>query len=241
MAHGTCSVEDCERPALYVAKQLCNAHYTQQLRGKPFTTPREPIRWAGHVRPECSIDGCESLITSRGYCKQHYEQWKRNPAKAGQPIKRVVSRMRRDEQGRKECQKCEEWKPESAFAKQTRKGDGLQTVCRECRAGYYQRRALEIRDVMRLKRFGITREQFDSMFVAQDSMCAICGTTDPGSTYWCVDHNHACCPSSEKTCGKCIRGILCARCNQGIGHMGDDVARIRAAANYLEAANTRGV
>jgi hypothetical protein len=97
---------------------------------------------------------------------------------------------------------------------------------------------------MRLKRFGITRERFDIMFAKQGNACAICKTTDPGHAYWCVDHDHACCPSSDKTCGKCIRGILCCKCNHGIGQLDDDVERIRAAADYLEearAANTRGV
>lgn len=28
-----------------------------------------------------------------------------------------------------------------------------------------------------------------------------------------VDHDHGCCPEKEKSCGKCLRGLLCPKCN----------------------------
>jgi hypothetical protein len=37
----------------------------------------------------------------------------------------------------------------------------------------------------------------------------------------CADHDHNCCPAqpdaTAKTCGKCIRGLLHARCNSAVG------------------------
>ena len=53
-----------------------------------------------------------------------------------------------------------------------------------------------------------------------------------------VDHDHSCCPGS-KTCGKCLRGLACQKCNQGIGQFGDDPDRMRRVADNLEAANCR--
>lgn len=43
--------------------------------------------------------------------------------------------------------------------------------------------------------------------------CEVCGTTQN----LCIDHDHDCCPGA-KTCGKCIRGVLCSRHNQGEGY-----------------------
>jgi hypothetical protein len=50
-----------------------------------------------------------------------------------------------------------------------------------------------------------------------------------------VDHDHACCPGT-RSCGKCIRGMLCNRCNTGLGMFLDDPNRLRHAASYLESA-----
>ena len=82
--------------------------------------------------------------------------------------------------------------------------------------------------------YGITVNEFDTMLDEQDGACAICGTTDPGGRggQFHVDHDHACCPEAH-SCGKCIRGLLCSRCNVGIGMLGDDIARITKALSYL--------
>ncbi len=48
-----------------------------------------------------------------------------------------------------------------------------------------------------------------------------------------IDHDHACCPDERSSCGKCVRGLLCLRCNTGLGY----VERMHAIARaYLDAA-----
>ena len=82
--------------------------------------------------------------------------------------------------------------------------------------------------------YRITPEQFDVMLDLQDGRCAICRATEPGGRgEWHIDHDHECCPSNRRSCGKCIRALLCQRCNQGIGLFNDDVIIMKKAITYL--------
>jgi hypothetical protein len=74
-------------------------------------------------------------------------------------------------------------------------------------------------------KYGLTHEQYKSLLISQGSRCAICRTKTPrGRGEWAVDHDH--------TTGK-VRGLLCTKCNTGIGLFDDDPARLRAAIKYL--------
>lgn len=84
-----------------------------------------------------------------------------------------------------------------------------------------------------LLRHGVTLDQYDALLAAQGGGCAICGSTNPrGRGRFHVDHDHACCPG-KKSCGSCVRGLLCGNCNPGLGAFGDDPDRLLAAAAYL--------
>lgn len=90
-------------------------------------------------------------------------------------------------------------------------------------AGYNTRHAW----LQRLRRLGVTEEDYQRMLDEQGARCAICRATEPWtrSGTWPVDHDHA--------TGR-VRGLLCHACNQAIGMLGDDPERIRAAADYVE-------
>jgi hypothetical protein len=79
-------------------------------------------------------------------------------------------------------------------------------------------------------RCGITPAEYERMLEEQKGICAICGK---GVTLH-IDHDHACCPSDKKrTCGRCIRGLLCGACNQGLGFFKDNPDLLLAAIDYL--------
>lgn len=84
-----------------------------------------------------------------------------------------------------------------------------------------------------LQRYGITLEQYNEKLAQQEGHCAICPATPAEVGTLCVDHDHSCCPT-EKTCGNCLRGLLCYRCNAGIGLLDDSVEKIVAAAGYIQ-------
>ena len=71
--------------------------------------------------------------------------------------------------------------------------------------------------------FGITVEQYNEMFAKQTGLCAICGL-GPKSGTLVVDHNHG---------TGLIRGLLCHKCNVGMGHFNDDASLLGRAINYL--------
>lgn len=83
----------------------------------------------------------------------------------------------------------------------------------------------EIAEQRRNWRYSLLPGEWDDLFAAQGSSCAICGTTEPGGQgKWQTDHDH--------TTGL-TRGILCRGCNVGLGHFDDDPEVLAAAIEYL--------
>jgi hypothetical protein len=70
--------------------------------------------------------------------------------------------------------------------------------------------------------YGMSQEDYDRLVARQGGACAICGKRPAKAL--CVDHCHA--------TGK-IRGLLCRKCNLGIGHLDDSPSVMRAAIAYL--------
>lgn len=62
----------------------------------------------------------------------------------------------------------------------------------------------------RKSRYGVTDAQYNGMLAEQGNACAVCRvsfeTVRPN-----IDHDHNCCKGS-RSCGKCVRGILCPSC-----------------------------
>jgi hypothetical protein len=84
--------------------------------------------------------------------------------------------------------------------------------------------------------WGITLEQFNEKLAAQDGKCEICKCELIKAN---IDHDHSCCPTSSgkrvnrKTCGKCMRGLLCDGCNTALGRFKDSEEILQTAIDYL--------
>jgi hypothetical protein len=72
--------------------------------------------------------------------------------------------------------------------------------------------------------YGISRADYDALLVRQGGLCAIC--RKPSKLRLCVDHCHF---------TGMIRGLLCRKCNSGLGCLGEDQRALVAALAYLGA------
>jgi len=78
----------------------------------------------------------------------------------------------------------------------------------------------------RMKRdYGITLDEYDEMFDKQSGLCLICKEPCNSGYRLAVDHNHA--------TGK-VRGLLCGKCNRGLGNFGDSILLLEQAIKYLK-------
>jgi hypothetical protein len=101
-----------------------------------------------------------------------------------------------------------------------------------CTCGRHRGREFIARNQRRVLRamrtFNLTYEQLTDMFSRQASRCYACGA-EISRDVFTVDHDHGCCPG-RSSCGKCVIGLACNRCNMGFGCFNDDpVLMMRAA------------
>jgi hypothetical protein len=71
----------------------------------------------------------------------------------------------------------------------------------------------------RISSYGLTQEQFNRLLNAQKHTCGMCHEPFEDGQLIHVDHDHACCWRKNRSCGKCLRGLLCHACNIALGHI----------------------
>lgn len=220
-----CAAHGCSRQA--AVHDLCTLHYTRQGKGLPvdYERPR-----AGAV---CAYEGCMSPPAPRRLmCNSHYMRlFRYGDAEWSAP---QPSSLVRDEFGRKQCIKCSQWLPECDFYKSyaNMSADGLRHTCKSCinikssdPDQSLRRRAL---------RYGVSVDFIEQMRSDQEDCCAICpNPLLDGKDGFHIDHDHGCCPGQSKSCGKCIRGLLCGGCNMGLGGFRDDISNLESAIRYM--------
>ena len=78
------------------------------------------------------------------------------------------------------------------------------------------------------RKLGFDPDEMVRLWDAAGHECAIC-KSPPGKQRLHIDHDHA---------TGAFRGFLCAPCNTGIGMLGDDIDRLKAAIKYLRKVRT---
>lgn len=144
------------------------------------------------------------------------------------------------------CVMCQRWHSSQKYAKNGERARQYQRERRQAnlsdpewverqrelsRASY--RRVGRFRGV----RYNLSKAEVEQMYAEQANKCAACGSEEPpdptSGQVLRIDHDHACCPGKTRSCGKCVRGLLCNRCNIVAGAMENPVTPLVVA--YLEA------
>lgn len=172
--------------------------------------------------PDCKIDrpiadfgnNAQRPDGLQFYCRQccrrrGAETYRRKRERQGKPV--------RDRplvpDGHKYCPDCKTVKPRAEWHRATRSHDGLGPYCKSCSAERNRRGYLR-------RTFGLDDASLRAMLDEQGGRCAICRDDAPQH----IDHDHA---TGE------IRGVLCSKCNMGLGLFDDDPARLDSAIRYL--------
>lgn len=83
------------------------------------------------------------------------------------------------------------------------------------------------RDMMLKRNYGMTLNEYASMYSEQDGKCGICGDVkvDYGKDGLAVDHCHK---------NGHVRGLLCTHCNHGLGKFKDSIELLQKAIEYIK-------
>lgn len=137
----------------------------------------------------------------------------------------------------KTCTKCNKPRKVDEFNFKNRATGRRHTVCKFChkeyRTSHYNANKAKYvakanrwnkahPEYSRQRKYGVSQEEYDRQLEAQGGLCKICRKKDdkPLGT----DHDHR--------TGR-FRGLLCGKCNRGIGHFDDRPDLLIAAAKYL--------
>lgn len=138
----------------------------------------------------------------------------------------------------KKCKMCGRRRSLTQFWKQKGTKDGLRIWCKECSYADSKKWRSDNREkhndslrVSRLKKAGalLSRDMLEELKESHSDLCAICQKPETvvsrgKKARLAVDHCH-------KT--GLVRGLLCRKCNNGIGYFDDNVELLQAAIAYL--------
>ena len=151
----------------------------------------------------------------------------------------------------KRCPKCEQKKSFASFYRDKTTEDGYRTWCKTCHRKwqkvYYlknkdkhavrnkqwkQKNKERVRFLSRrqvLKGYGLTSDQYDILLESQNGVCAVCKKEEiriinGKVTRLAVHHDHE--------TGR-VQGLLCAKCNTGLGFFNDNPQLVNDAAIFI--------
>jgi hypothetical protein len=83
--------------------------------------------------------------------------------------------------------------------------------------------------------YGLLPGDYERLYIGQGQRCWICQRATGATRKLSVDHDHrkGCAHEPSRACRACVRGLLCRRCNDLLGHVRDDTDTLYRALWYL--------
>jgi hypothetical protein len=138
------------------------------------------------------------------------------------------------------CSKCNEKKELMLFAKGKRYKDGRRNVCKKCHTAYVtayynnnpEKKAAKnkMNSVYQNNwiRHRISEERYNQLLNLHNGKCHSCKDKMAVS----IDHDHNCC-NQARSCGQCVRGVLCNQCNSALGLLQENKKKIQGLLDYI--------
>lgn len=128
------------------------------------------------------------------------------------------------------CVKCHRLLPIDNFTFRT-KGGLRRRECKDCAKEYrqsnnsqYQERRTKLHSIwLRKKKYNLSDEEFEARRAAQNNRCKLCREEFIKTPH--VDHCHE---------TGIVRGLLCGKCNTGLGLFNHDIKLLQLAITYLQ-------
>ena len=195
--------------------------------------------------PRCRITACQRAATNGVLCGTHAARLKfhgttdQTRVRGGDAARMVEVRGRRKIAAPRvnECGHPE--RPHSArgmckscyFADWTKRHPGANTASQWLKNN--PEKARVHRRAAALRKHGITLAQYQEMWTVQGGRCA---NARCGATYDLItpDYRHALQVDHCHSSGK-VRALLCPRCNTALGHVNDEIERLRGLIEYIDA------
>ena len=128
----------------------------------------------------------------------------------------------------KTCIDCGQELPRSKFHVRNNRKIGIESRCKDCASIKKKQYRLDNKEIIRAQNKkrnpGWDINRYNEYVELQGNRCAICGTDNPGLSDWSADHCH----TTNKP-----RGLLCVRCNAGLGYFKDNPEYLQSAIEYL--------
>lgn len=178
----------------------------------------------------CKINGCINKNYSLDLCSRHYTRFRRY----GCYDKPKCNSEKLLVNNKAQCHICKKIKNIKEFNKDNQTISGYARACRDCQKiksnNRYKNFKLEHKNNHLKSYFNISLNDYNKILKKQNGVCAICGLLESRKTVntsytLAIDHDHI--------TGK-VRGLLCHRCNLGLGQFKDTTVLLQKAIEYLK-------